>query len=60
MIKIGDLVRCKICGELGLGIVLEIKSFPSTTNVMCHWLIPDKKFTYLLDQLEIVEELCSK
>ena len=55
-IEVGDLVRCAVMPNLGVGVVVEIKSFNSgQDNAMCYWVTPDKRFTYFLDQLVPVE-----
>ena len=57
MIEVGDLVRCAVMPELGIGLVTKITRFRSgQANVMCYWAAPDKHFTYFLDQLTPVEE----
>jgi hypothetical protein len=56
-IKVGDLVRCAVMPNLGIGVVVEIKRFRAgQANAMCYWATPDKKFTYFLDQLTPVED----
>ena len=56
-IKVGDLVRCAVMSNLGIGVVIEIRSFNSgQANAMCYWATPDKRFTYFLDQLVPVED----
>ena len=56
-IEVGDLVRCAVMPNLGIGLVVEIKSFNSgQANAMCYWATPDKQYTYSLDQLVPVED----
>lgn len=56
-IKVGDLVRCAVMPKLGIGVVVEIRSFNSgQDNAMCYWATPDRKFTYFIDQLVPVED----
>lgn len=54
-IKVGDLVRCAVMPDLGIGLVVKISRFRAgQANAMCYWATPDKKFTYFLDQLVCV------
>jgi hypothetical protein len=56
-IKVGDLVRCAGMPKLGIGVVVEIRSYNSgQANAMCYWATPDKRLTYFLDQLVAVED----
>lgn len=60
-IEVGDLVRCAVMPDLGIGLVMKISRFRAgQANAMCYWPTHDKKFTYFLDQLKCAEEKCKQ
>ena len=51
-IKVGDLVKCAVMPNLGMGVVVKIKRFEAgQANAMCYWATLGAKRTYFLDQL---------
>jgi len=51
-IKVGDLVKCAVMPELGVGLVIKISRFRAgQANAMCYWTTLGAKRTYFLDQL---------
>jgi len=51
-IKVGDLVKCVVQPQLGIGVVVKIRKFRAgQANAMCYWATLGAKRTYFLDQL---------
>lgn len=51
-IKVGDLVKCAVMPQHGLGVVVDIKRFiGGQASAMCYWATLGAKRTYFLDQL---------
>ena len=51
-IEVGDLVRCAVMPNLGVGLVIKISRFRAgQANAMCYWATLGAKRTYFLDQL---------